>query len=205
VHVIVETGRAPSRDQIRIDLPVFIVDGTVPYVGAAFPTLVQHPRSSAGFTIRAGSQEAGAAELINVDDIVATHFSQELPMVITRTLISTAAKAAATWGSKKAAQAAVSDDYKFLAGLFADLAGAGYQIAMNEADRRTWLSLPREVLYVQMPMPSDGRLGIRSETGATEYLDLKPGRALLVVVKAPSPLGPFSIRQIVLEPKQGKP
>jgi len=205
VHVIVETGRAPSRDQIRIDLPVFIVDGTVPYVGAAFPTLVPHPLSSSGFSIRAGNQDAGTASLVNVDDIVATHFSQELPMVITRTLISTAAKAAATWGAKKAAKAAAGKDNAVWAGLAADVIGAGYQIAMNEADRRTWLTLPREVLYARMPMPEDGRLGIRSGSGATEYIDLKSGRSLLILVKAPSPAGPFSIHQIVLEAKQGNP
>ena len=40
VHVVFETGRAPKRDQVQIDLPLFIVgDGNVPYVGLAFPVL----------------------------------------------------------------------------------------------------------------------------------------------------------------------
>jgi len=39
-YVIFETGSAPYRDQIRIDIPLFFIGkGNVPYAGAAFPTL----------------------------------------------------------------------------------------------------------------------------------------------------------------------
>ncbi len=39
-YVIFETGVAPVREQIRIDIPLFIAGSRdVPYLGAAFPVL----------------------------------------------------------------------------------------------------------------------------------------------------------------------
>jgi hypothetical protein len=52
-YVIFETGCAPIRDQIRIDIPTFIPKS--PYAGAAFPTLKPQGNYLPGLTVTANS------------------------------------------------------------------------------------------------------------------------------------------------------
>jgi hypothetical protein len=35
-----------------------------------------------------------------------------------------------------------------------------YQLATNSADLRTWMTLPKEVLYARFPAPSDGTVSV---------------------------------------------
>ena len=125
-YVIFETGLAPEREQIRIDLPLFLITPSVPYTGAAFPKLkykgnhlsilnvsYKEPINSKHKALHPGKKTQEVIELrekrsghlavkettentillSNMDNIIAHEFKNDLPVIITKTLIASAVKA----------------------------------------------------------------------------------------------------------------
>ena len=59
-YVIFETGCAPVRDQIQIDIPIII--SKFPYMGAAFPTLKPQGNYLPSLTVTASSPAAATGD-----------------------------------------------------------------------------------------------------------------------------------------------
>ncbi|MSR34702.1 MAG: hypothetical protein EXS12_07925 [Phycisphaerales bacterium] len=154
VYVFVEAGRAPSLKELRLDIPLFIAG--VPYVGAAFPLLEIHNEPSVtGFTVTAADAVANAALLTDMDAVVAQDFNQRLPGIIMATLVSSASKAAATYGLQQGM------------GNWGSIIGAVYQVGANSADLRCWLTLPKRVLWCRVNRPESGTISITMSDGKT--------------------------------------
>jgi hypothetical protein len=179
-YVIFETGMAPIRTEIRIDIPLFIVSRQVPYVGVAFPQLQYNPQYCPGLLVQAANASPLHTVLLcDMDRVIAQDFKNELPTIIIKTLISAGAKAAAQYGLYEATK---SNGY---ASLFATVAGVVYQAATNQADLRTWVTLPKQFTYCRLPTPADRKLVLIADgSGASETVDLPPGLINLVYVKS---------------------
>jgi hypothetical protein len=174
VWVLLETGRAPSRKELRIDIPLFIQE--VPYVGAAFPLLEMHDGQVASLAVEGGKEPVNASLLCDMDAVVKRSFDDQLPLVITATLVSSASKAVATYFAQKAA-----GDY----GWAAALGGAIYQVAMNSADLRCWLTLPKQWMVARLPRPESGTLSVVLGDGQRlEGLQIPDAPFTLVHVKS---------------------
>lgn len=158
VHILVESGMAPWLRELRIDIPLFIRQ--VPYVGAAFPVLELKGGAIAEFTAAGGGQSRRSLVLTDMDRVIGDDFNRRLPAIITMTLVSSATKAIATYFAQ---QAVYRDNPN--AAIFVALAGALYQVATNSADLRTWLTLPKQVLYASIPAPADGKLVVQLAGG----------------------------------------
>lgn len=159
VMVIYETGMGPSLKEFKIEIPLFIRQ--VPYFGAAFPVLVLHPDYSAGCVLEAeGGTSVPATLLTDMDAVVATDFNLKLPSIITKTIVSSAIKAVATYAAQNAANQNGSTFAVFVA-----LTGGIYQVATNSADLRIWNTLPKQVLYARMERPQSGVVNIVGSDG----------------------------------------
>ncbi|MGA2052600.1 MAG: hypothetical protein ABSH19_04740 [Opitutales bacterium] len=181
-YVIFETGQAPIRSEIRIDIPLFIVSRSVPYVGVAFPKLVYNNEFCPGLTVSgANTTPLHTTLLCNMDLVIGQDFKNELPTIIIKTLISAGAKAAAQYGLYAATKN--SGDWAVVA----EIAGVVYQAATNQADLRTWVTLPKEFTYCRLPTPPDRRLVLTADgSGQSETVDLPPGLINVVYVKSNS-------------------
>ena len=151
-YVIFETGCAPIRDQVRIDIPILV--SKVSYIGAAFPTIKPQGDFQHALTISANGTNYNCQTVCSMDSIVALDYKNELPIVITKTIAATVTKAVAAYAANQAAQQAGGD----LAGLFMQLGTAALQMAVNIADTRTWTTLPKEFQVCRLPTPADGKL-----------------------------------------------
>jgi len=197
-YVLLETGRAPTRDSIRIDLPIFVAgkySGGVDYVGAAFPRLKKQDGSTCyrNLTAVADGQSYDTTLLCSMDGVVAQDFKNELPLIITRTLISTGVKASAAYGLSEATEG------NAIANVISRVAATGYQAYMNEADVRTWLTLPKEVHYCRFETPSSGTVTIRCPDGQQRDVDVNPSAKInLVFVKSVHEGLPPAIHRITL-------
>lgn len=151
LFIFVESGRAPSLKEFRLDIPLGIKE--VPYVGAAFPVLEIHDQPSVtGFTVNL--ENAVHSELLtDMDAVVAHDFNRRLPGIIFATLVSSATKALATYEAQKTG------------GGYAAIAGAVYQAVVNSADLRCWLTLPKKVLWTRVDRPASGDISIRMSDG----------------------------------------
>lgn len=195
-YVIFETGSAPYRDQIRIDIPLFLVTGRISYVGAAFPkieTVGGHAdRLSIATSAGAGYTTALVASL---DSVVAQDFKNEWPTILTKTLISTATKATID----AILQKQIQDQMGVTGGLLFKVASAATQAAINIADTRTWRSLPKEFQYARLATPADRVLSL-SAAGQTTTIQLEPAAVNVVYVKSPGISAPLLAGQFILKP-----
>lgn len=177
-YVLFETGAAPSREAVRIDLPIIV--SRVSYVGVSFPKLCLHKDYVKTLIIEAGGSQWQTAHVASLDAVVAQDFRNELPGIITRATASAVAKAVAAY----AINSSVKDQGEG-AQLAAQLLTAGYQAAMNVADTRTWNTLPKEVQICKIPIPEDRRIALAAPGYAWhQELVLVPGRTVVVWVKA---------------------
>ncbi len=196
-YVIFETGRGPSRIETRFDLPVGIYVGPeVPYIGAAFPKLAFHEDQLSPLTVTAGGTSYTTETVASLDGIVSQEFQNELPMVITKTLMATAVKAGAAYGVQEGLSKALGDSGKKLGALLSGL----YQYAVNRADLRTWTTLPKEFQVCRFPTPPDRILKLAGPTGTpTATVQLAEGTVIVVWVKAVSATAPLAVSQFKLK------
>jgi hypothetical protein len=197
-YIIFETGCAPIRDQIRIDVPLFFVGrGNVPYAGAAFPTLKFQENYLTGLTVTSNGKTETTVLLSSIDSVVGHSFKNELPTIITKTLLSTCVKAAAAYGINKAAS-----NQDALAGLITKIATGIYQAAVNIADTRTWTTLPKEFQFCRIPTPVDHKIQLCGPSGEPKIEVTVEDGVNLVYVKSTFASMPLIVSQTKLAPSK---
>jgi uncharacterized protein len=158
------TGRAASRREFRIDLPILFFDGTarIPYVGVALPQLLYHERFAPTINIRAQGVKASPELhlLTDMDAIITKEFKKDLPIVTTKAILGAVAKGGMQYAVNK--NLADKDDTTKLAGQL----GTGILAhALTKADLRTWTTLPKRVLHCRFHTPSNKKLTLRTNGG----------------------------------------
>jgi len=189
-YVILETGRAATRDQERIDIPIIVAD--VSYVGAAFPKLEFHGDYLSPLTFEAGGGSYLTQPLASMDSIIALDFKNEWPTILTKTLISTVAKGAAAYAANTAARQ--QDDW---AGLIMRIGTAIAQAAVNIADTRSWSTLPKEFEVARVPTPEDRVIRLTGG-GQTREVQLIDGTVNVVYVRSVTSSSPVLVSQFKL-------
>lgn len=192
-YVIFETGCAPVRDQIRIDIP--IIFAKVSYIGAAFPVLKMQGNFVPSLTVITDNTNITTALLSSMDAIIAQDFKNDLPIVITKTIASTVAKAASAYAINNAA-----GNQSSLGGLIAQIGTSLYEIAVNIADTRTWTTLPKQFQYCRFPTPPDRKIEIAAANGFQKTtVTIGDGVINIVYVKSIDTTTPFLVTQMKLK------
>jgi len=199
-YVFFETGMAPKREEVRIDIPVFIFniavkDTKVDYIGVAFPKLTKsNVPWDREMSVTTSEGTCTGELLADVDAIVAREFKNEMPLIVTRAIITAAAKAAAQYAVAETTKK--QDD---IVQILARTAVAGYSAAMNEADLRTWRTLPKQVQVASCPTPSDGKVTLRFGNSPSPWkVSVKPGKANIIWVRNPASAARPEIRTAAL-------
>lgn len=212
-YVIFETGCAPVRSQIRIDIPIII--SKVSYVGAAFPTLqfqgnyipsltvtVINPvtpdelATSSTNTVTMPSATKVPTELLaDMDSIVGLDFKNEMPIIITKTIASTVVKAVGAYAINQGAS-----QQSDLAGLFSKILTAAYQIGVNIADERTWTTLPKEFQFCRFSTPPDRKIVLETPDGTQKIpVSIENGTVNIIYVKSVNAFAPLLVTQMKLK------
>jgi len=198
-YVIFETGTAPYRDEIRIDLPLVLVTREIDYVGASFPRLVMNHQYLSNLAVEVNGQWHRTQLVADMDQIVAQEFQNELPTIITKTIIASATKAAIAHAIRRATR---DDDKRHgddWVNILARVAVAAYQVSMNEADLRTWASLPKQFQYARFPTPTSMTLQVSAVGKSPQTVQLQNAKANVIWVKSISPHMPLQIWQFTLQ------
>jgi hypothetical protein len=199
-YVVFATGTAPRVGEVRLDIPLWIFSRQVDYFGANFPRLIFNPAFVASLSVRAEGKTYRSRLLCDMDAVIARQFQNELPVIVTKTLISAGAKAAAVYGLRRSVQRQ-DHDLAVLLRLF----GLLYQYGSNQADLRTWASLPKQFQLLQCPTPRTGPNGRRTieitvPGQAPVEVRLRDARLNLVLVRSITPAGPLRIDSFTLGP-----
>lgn len=195
-YVVFETGSAPFRDQIRIDVPLsFVGAGNVPTVHAAFPTLKFQEGHLPSLRVAAGGTNETTVLLASMDSVVGQAFNNELPTIITKTLISTAVKAAASYGINKG-----MEHQNTWARIAMKVALSLLQAFVNIADTRTWNTLPKEFQFCRLPTPPDRKIELSGPNGESKVaVTIGDGLVNLIYVKSISSTNALVVTQIKLK------
>ena len=193
-YVLFETGLAPSRDAVRIDIPIIVY--RVSYVGISFPKLKMHDAYLKSLTVEADGGHWQTRAVASMDAVVAQDFKNELPSIIAHATASAVTKAVAAYALNTAAKKSGGGEG---AQLLAQLATAGYQLVMNVADTRTWNTLPKEFQICKLPIPAGRRIALTApEYGWRQELTLNEGRVVVIWVKAVEQPGQMTVTQFTL-------
>lgn len=193
-YVIFETGTAAARDQVRVDIPTFLVTSKLAYVGAAFPKLKFNDAYIPTLGVTAGDVKVSTSVVASMDSVIANDFKNEWPAIVTKTMITTATKAILQAAVQKAAE----DRGGMWGGLAAGLIMGAVNSATNIADTRTWTSLPKEFQYARVATPASRELTVDAG-GTQKTVALAPGAVNVVYVKSASPTAPLLVSSFVLK------
>ena len=172
VWVVFENGLGPKKEEVRIDLPVYIASNNVKYTGMALPKLVKRKQAYPALDID-GTKTTVLSEM---DRVVQAEFKAEFPYILSREVFR------AVW--KTVAQKQMNDESE-MAGLIASIA----QAATTSADLRLWNSLPKDFQLARINKPKDNELTITG-VGMAEPLNVKldpKSQFSIVYIRAVSP------------------
>lgn len=181
-YVVYEAGCAPIRMQFKMNLPLYIVAKNVPHISVNFPYLHNNDFSCPDVKILADGKPVKLEKIADMDEIIKREFNNELPSVITKTIISAAVKAATQYAAAQAA----GDDW----GLLVNIVGSIYQSIVNDADLRTWTTLPKQIKVASFPTPASGLAEVE---GRQIVLNKTGGN--VIVIKKISQTSPALVRK----------
>lgn len=181
-YLIYECGMACRRDQFKVDLPLWVFNRNLPGISASFPYLYKIS-CSAKLEVSLDGRRIALNKIADMDDIITEEFNANLPTLIYRTLLSVVVKASAQYAGARAA-----GDY----GVFVNLAGSLYQGIVNNADLRTWTTLPKTISVASFKTPSSMVVKINSAT-----VKLK-GKNNIIYITLPATGAPATVRTFPL-------
>ena len=209
-YVVLATGTAPTRGEVRIDIPLWIFGGQIDYVGANFPRLVPNPVYLHGLSVQTPTGRYPTQLLCDMDAVVAEDFKNQLPATITKTLVAAGTKAAVAYSLRRAAERQ-DTEIALLVRLFTTI----YQYAANQADLRTWASLPKQYQIARFPTPYEtppagdleadtvarpSTITLTAPGQPVRRVRLQPGRINVVLVRSITPYRPWQVTQFTLDP-----
>ncbi|MEM1208854.1 MAG: hypothetical protein AAGI54_06250 [Planctomycetota bacterium] len=195
-HAFLFAGTAPFFTSFRIDLPLFIFNDRVDYVGVNFPSFNTGPPATPRLTAlpEHAGRPATTLGLVDFDRVIGADYDARLPGIILRTLLNAAAKAGAAYALNEATR---GDD---VTNVLVRIATSAYQAVANQADLRTFAALPRRIDYARLPTPDAGRITLQTPDHAPLTVNVEPGRANIVLVFSPHPGGDVAVYSFPIEP-----
>ncbi len=176
VWVIFENGMGPVKEEVRIDIPLFIASDEVKYFGIALPRLVFREQAYPYLSIKAGDKSYNTQIVANMDRIVQTEFSKDFKGILTRAIISATAKVVAQYALNK------KDDSSPKIVSFLTTV---YSIATTAADVRIWTTLPKNFQVARLPMPPDRLITIAPPDGESFPVEIPACKNAFVYVRIP--------------------
>ncbi len=170
--VIFENGLGPIREEVRIDIPLFLATSRVSYVGIALPRLQSRSRAYDFLSVRTGTGTYQTQLLADMERVIQTEFKKDFKGILTRAILSATIKATA--------QAAMQNQDN--AG-WAALAMAVYSYATTAADVRIWSALPKDFQIARCPIPQNRIVTIAAPDGTGFDVTIPSCKNAVVYVK----------------------
>jgi hypothetical protein len=152
VWLIFENGLGPVKNELRMDIPLFVETDNVKYVGIALPELYFRNKAHQYLIAEVDGNDYETRLVSDMDRVIQTEFSKDYAGILTRAIISATVKAVAQYALENQDSSKSS-----LASVFM----AAYSYATTAADVRIWTSLPKEFQVARFPKPKDGKLKVK--------------------------------------------
>ena len=145
--IIFANGVGPSKEELRFDIPLFLVTNKISYAGIALPTFKEKPEAYSHLIVKNGINFVNTKQVASMDKIIKAEFQKRFSTIMTRAITRTVS------------QSLMQHKLKKEGGLIGGLLGTVYQGFMNRADTRQWRGLPKNFQIARVPM-TDNLLSI---------------------------------------------
>lgn len=177
--VVYEDGFVPQKQEVKIPIPI----PSVGLMAIAFPIYKEQWTPQIPLNISINSESLGATEPIcDFRALAVKALKEQIPAIVVRQAVRAVAKGAASVAAKK-----VGDQFGL--GFVGTLAASAYNYASENADLRSWITLPSnaQILRTQLK-PGAYKLALTSPaTLETFYVNVEiptSGKTILHVVRA---------------------
>lgn len=180
VLVIVANGRSAAFRQVSLYLPIVIPSNPI-LATVAWPVPEYYTAPYSRIQVVSDGVTFEALPVADMDAIICSEYMDRLPGMITRIVLSTAAKETAAYFANEAARRAGT-----VAHVVTWIATASYKVTFNTADTRSWEMLPKEYRLAQLPLPQSGRFTVSLDGRPVEVSVPAGSSSAIVYVNAPS-------------------
>jgi hypothetical protein len=169
-------SQANQHSNRGVDTVLYGLNGRV--VRVALPRLIpqktQVPVDTVSLIQDSGTQVTLNTELVhNVTALADKALSERMPVITSKALARAATKFVAAEATTRAAQQAAGRDAGPWVGLLVGLLTKGLAVASEEADKRSWQTLPDEIHLARVWLPP-GRYQVQSQSGGGSHDTLNP-------------------------------
>lgn len=167
VFVVLGVGLAPVKEEVKFPIPT--TKGGIAF--AALPVYRFEPATTLAGMVGYNSTCIKTSRVLAVDATAARNLLDEFPILFAKQVARTSLKAAATNRMKK----------EF--GGLGSLAGSVYSAVTEQADLRTWSTLPKEIQVARLFIPKQTReLTIRTiPAGVTRKIEIPDNTKHVIV------------------------
>jgi len=138
IAILYEEGFVAAKDQFMLPIPT--IHG---WISVAFPIYNSPWQAPQGLAVSSGNTALGTTEtIVDVHALAARSLKEHLPAMLVRQTLRAA--------TKYAMQKQASDRGGALAGISTQI----YNLVSEQADRRSWLTLPRDAQILRGALPS---------------------------------------------------
>jgi len=172
VWVVFENGKGPKRDELRFDIPLFVVTRGLYYTGIALPTFKEQAEAYNYLRIKNGKKSLQTKQVASMDKVVKTEFKKRFPLIMTRAIARTVT------------QSLIQYQLKRNVGLVGGIMGVAYQGFMNRADTRQWRQLPKNFQIARVELKSSDLTIENPKNAEIVKLNLDKNKNHIVFVRA---------------------
>jgi hypothetical protein len=155
VLFVIESGVAPAWKSVNISLPIPI-NKEIVVTSVSFPRIVPDKWVFVPASLSVGGSTLPVETIVNVDALAHRQLKDQLPGIVKRTAIRAVLKTLAQYETSKKA------------GKFAGLLASGASVISEQADERSWRSLPSRVSIARAILPV-GELPLEFTTDVGTY------------------------------------
>ena len=202
IFILFEDGQGPHLDELRIDLPVFLVSNNVLYSGIALPEFKPGVLSQGTLSVRSADKTSSLVNITHIDRMASLEFDAgykgKVSKAVTSAVVKTVAQAAA---NKK-----IDEDVKAseFSKLLSKAAVATLQYALTQADTRNWINLPKSIHMAILENKGAGFVQLIGSGGTViKSLNVPLNGDVLIYARQSMPLG--ELRAYVQKLPAGSP
>jgi hypothetical protein len=158
--ILIENGVINPKQEVSLNLPIFSAANQPRFFRFALPvyrgTLVKYP----SLTINLAGQTYTSEQIVRLQSLAAKELQQQMPSLLTRQALRLVAK--------EKLRTTMSHQGGDIGNILAVL----YNVASEQADTRSWLTLPDEVQILRLSLPPGQQVIELNIGGKTELIEV---------------------------------
>ncbi|MBR2864950.1 MAG: hypothetical protein IKC13_01595 [Elusimicrobiaceae bacterium] len=177
VWVVFENGMVATLEALSLNIPVFLVSNELSMIAFSVPKPKEGKIAYPSLGVSLGGQKQVKTELLaDVDAMFISEFNKRFPVILSKAIAATTFKAIMQYQIQK-------NDTNGVGSLIMAI----YTIMTNQADLRSWQSLPKNVQVARLEVKDSGKLKLFAKGKEIAKINIPKDKNSLVYVRIPEP------------------